>query len=71
MKGINWQWERGEQTAEKITSPEPINIESEYALKIKEYIKQNKERFKSLELDITIGELAKKMNTGEKKIEKG
>ncbi len=46
----------------KITSPEPTYIESEYELKWKERIKQNKERLKSLGLDLSIGELAKKMN---------
>ncbi len=57
----------------EITSPEPTYIESEYELKRKERIKQNKERLKSLGLDLSIGELAKKMNSsvdGEKK-EKG
>jgi hypothetical protein len=57
----------------EITSPEPTYIESKYELKWKEHIKQNKERSKSLGLDLSIGELAKKMNSsvdGEKK-EKG
>jgi multidrug efflux pump subunit AcrB len=54
----------------KITSPEPTYIKSKYDLKRKEQIKQNKERLKSLGLDLSIGELAKKMNTsvdGEKR----
>jgi hypothetical protein len=40
--------------------PEPVYQESEYELKRKERIKQNKERLKSLGLDLSIGELAKK-----------
>jgi len=57
----------------KIASPEPTYIESEYELKQKECIKQNKERLKNLGLDLSFGELAKKMNAsvdGEEK-EKG
>jgi ABC-type cobalamin transport system ATPase subunit len=46
----------------KIASPEPTYIESQYKLNQKECIKQNKERLKSLGLDLSIGELAKKMN---------
>jgi hypothetical protein len=44
-----------------IASPEPTYIESEYKLKQRECIKQNKERLKSLGLDLSFGELAKKM----------
>jgi len=58
----------------KITSPEPAYIGREYEIKRKECIKQNKERLKSLGLDLSIGELAKKMNAGvdgEKKEKRG
>jgi hypothetical protein len=58
---------------EKIASPEPIYIKSEYELKRKERIKQSKERLKSLGLDLSIGELAKEINDndGRKTIKDG